>query len=336
MAVPPLRLRLDSRALADNFRWFEGTAGVPACPAIKADGYGLGADEVARHLLAAGARGFAVATWTEAEALAQAVPALIVLHGFQPHDAPCAAALPHARPVLNTPRQMAAWRAAFPGRVADLMLDTGMNRLGLQAGELGLADGIPVDTLHSHFACADEPGHPMTAAQIERLAAIETPARRMIANSAGACLGAAAAFDGTRPGLGLYGGVPHPAARVAPVVHPEALVVQVRDVPAGGTVGYGATWRARVDSRIAILNLGYADGLPRALGPMLAVLAGGRRPLAGRISMDLIAVDVTGADVTEGDWLPLEFDLQRLAAAGTVSQYELLTGLSRRYERCWT
>lgn len=338
MAFSPLRLILDGEALVRNFHWFQTRAGVPATPAIKADGYGLGAAEVMKRLREAGARAFAVSTWAEVAALADPEAELIVLHGFQPADAATVGAFPLARPVLNSPAQLQAWRSTFPGRVADLMVDTGMNRLGLEPAELAVADGMAIDTIHSHFACADEPDHPMTGRQIERFAGLAASGRRrMIANSAGACLGAQAAFDGIRPGLGLYGGIPHPDAKVEPVVRPQALVLQVRDVPAGQSVGYGATWRASARSRIAIINLGYADGIPRGLGTALSFIVGERRcPAVGRVSMDLIAVDVTGADVAEGDWLTLDLDLPLLAKVGLFSQYELLTALSRRYERLWT
>lgn len=335
----PLRLRLDSQALAGNFRWFEEKAGVPAIPAVKADGYGLGAAEVVRILERSGARAFAVSTWPEAVALARPDLPILVLHGFTAECTPAARALPAARPVLNTPAQCAQWATAFPGRTADIMVETGMNRLGLAAGDLGAVAGIRVDTVHSHLACADEPAHPLTPRQLaafHAFAGFEPQARRALANSAGICWGRAYSFDHVRPGLGLYGGVPHPDAQVMPVVRPEARVIQLRDVPEGAEVGYGATWRARRESRIATLNIGYADGISRLLAPHLHVLAGGRRlPLAGRISMDMLAVDVTGTTITEGDWLPLDFDLPALSAASGLSQYELLTWMSRRYDRLW-
>jgi alanine racemase len=220
------------------------------------------------------------------------------------------------------------------------MVDTGMNRLGVAVEDLGALPGVAIDTVHSHLACADDPAHPMTARQIAvfREVVAATPgARHALANSAGICWGPDYAFDGVRPGLGLYGGRPHPDAVVRSVVKPLTRVLQVRAVPAGGQVGYGAAWTARRDSRIAIVNLGYADGIAQRLAPHLRALAGSQVcPGAGRISMDLIAIDVTGTEVAEGDWLALDFDVQRLAEAGGMSQYELLTALSRRYERRWT
>ncbi|MCG2841760.1 alanine racemase [Sandaracinobacter sp. RS1-74] len=330
---------MEEAALAANFRWFEERAGVPAIPAVKADGYGLGAAQVVERLLKAGARTFAVSSWWEAQALGRPDLPLVVLHGFTPDCAPAAAALPLARPALATVAQCRAWAEAFPGREADLMVNTGMNRLGLEASELGAADGLRLAVLHSHLACADEPAHPHTPAQLAAFRALSGAlpgVTRALANSAGICWGREYSFDHVRPGIGLYGGVPHPDARVAQVVRPEARVLQVRDVPEGQTVGYGAVWTARRDSRVAILNAGYADGLPRQLMQRLRVRLGGALlPLAGRISMDMLAVDVTGADVAEGDWLAFDFDLPALTEGTGLAQYELLVWMSRRYDRIW-
>jgi alanine racemase len=338
-APAPLRLKLDGTALATNFDHYQKLAAVPAIPAVKADGYGLGAAEVVRRLEAAGARSFAVATWPEAAALARPDLPILVLHGFTAADTPAAAALPLARPVLNTLRQTADWHAAFPGRPADLMVDTGMNRLGIAPGDLGSLPPLPLDTVHSHLACADDPSHPLTALQLARfrdVAAATPKARHALANSAGICWGQAYSFDAVRPGLGLFGGQPHPAAPTRHVVTPEARVLQVRTVNAGDPVGYGASWIAPADSRVAILNIGYADGIPRALGPHLGIPHGSRRlKLAGLISMDMLAVDVTGTDIAEQDWLPLDWDLPTLANAIGASQFELLVRLSQRFERIW-
>lgn len=341
-AEPALRVRCSRQALADNWRWFRQRAGVPAAAAVKADAYGTGIAGAVSTLRDAGCDIFLVSTWAEAEVAAQVAGGhtLLVLHGFHPADAPMAAALPQARPVLNTMAQVRDWAAAFPGRAADLMADTGMNRLGLAESDVVAAlDLLPVEVLHSHLACADTPAHPLNAAQHRRFAALAaaTPGvRHSLANSAGVCLGADWAFDLVRPGLGLFGGHPHPDAPAHRVAVPEARVIQMRTVPAGAPVGYGAVWIAPRDSRIAILNIGYADGVPRAVSPHLAVEIGGRRCMAaGRISMDMTAFDVSGADVAEGDWLPLDWDLAALSAGSGVTEYELLTGLSRRAPRLW-
>ncbi len=338
-APAALRLRLDGDALVANFRWFQGRAGVPAIPAVKADGYGLGASEVVARLHAAGASAFAVSTWAEAAALARPDLTVLVLHGFTADCTAAARALPLARPVLNTPAQCEAWREAFPGRAADLMVDTGMNRLGLSPGELPAADGIALHTVHSHLACADMPDHPLTPRQLAafRIVVAATPgASHALANSAGICWGRDYSFDAVRPGLGLYGGTPHPAARVRQVVTPEARVIQVRTVQPGETVGYGATWTARRESRIAILNIGYADGVPQSLGADLAIGHCGKDfGVTGRISMDMLAVDVTDATAEEGDWLALDWNLRMLARASGTSEYQFLVSLSPRFARRW-
>lgn len=337
--MPPanLRLTIDTAALAANWRALARASGTAACgAAVKADGYGTGAVEAAGALARAGCREFFVASWAEAAVLV--VPAgcrVAVLHGVQ--DGEMATALAsQAVPVLCTPAQVAAWRDAAPGRVCDVMVDTGMNRLGLAAGDLGLLDGLAVDTLHSHLACADRPAHPMNPRQLAAFRAVVAAvphARASLANSAAIMLGPDYAFDLTRPGIGLYGGgIPG----VAPVVGIEARVVQVRDVPAGQPVGYGGTWSAVRPARIAVLNLGYADGYPRALSNAGVFFADGIEcPVAGRVSMDLVAVDVTGAAVTEGDWLRAGFDLCATATTAGISQYELLTGLGHRYARVY-
>lgn len=339
-AEPALRIRCDRAALQANYRWFAGQAGVPAAAAVKADAYGTGAAGAVPALIAAGCRQFLVSSWAEALALPPDTPGILVLHGYHPMDRAAATVCPAAAPVLNTACQVRDWAAAFPGRPADLMVDTGMNRLGVAATDVAAAIAAgPIGTIHSHLACADTPDHPLNARQLGNFRALASgfPTHRFsLANSAAICLGPAWSFDAVRPGIGLYGGRPHPAAPAARVATPEARVIQLRTVQPGDQVGYGATFTATRVSSVAILNIGYADGVPRALAPHLAVLAGAHRcPLAGRISMDMIAVDVTGAGVGEGDWLALDWDLATLSAATTLSDYELLTGLSRRAPRVW-
>ena len=338
----PLRLDLDGAALVANWRRMRAAQPGAACgAAIKADGYGLGAAEVLERLAIAGCRDLFVATWNEAVALGP-IPdevTVAVLHGVRAEDLALARAHP-ARPVLNTATQVARWKAAGGG-ACDVMVDTGMNRLGLSPEEAksGLLDGLDIATLHSHLACADQPGHPLNAHQQASFAGLcaAVPARRhALANSAGILLGAGYGFDLTRPGLALYGGAPRADAAMAPVVRPFAQVLQLRTVPAGATVGYSAEWRAAAPTRVAVLNVGYADGLFRRAGEGLVADAGGRRiEVLGRVSMDLLAVRAPD-DVAEGDWLELPFDLPTLAAHAGMSQYELLTGLGRRYQRRWT
>src|SRR5204862_52467 len=171
------------------------------------------------------------------------------------------------RPVLNTADQIARWKQAAAGRPCDVMIDTGMNRLGIRIDELHLLNGLEIHTLHSHLACADEDSA-INTVQRDRFAAVAATvkARRYsFANSAGICLGRDYAFDLVRPGLALYGGVPRDEAvgHIAQVAYPEAEIVQRRTVREGETIGYGATWTARTDTAAAIVNLGYADGYLR-------------------------------------------------------------------------
>jgi len=247
-----------------------------------------------------------------------------------------------ARPVLNTPTQVARWKAASGG-ACDVMVDTGMNRLGVSAPDIadGLLDGLAIETLMSHLACADDESV-MNAEQRDRFAALvgKTAARRMsLANSAGIALGTDFAFDLTRPGLALYGGVPRGTLSdaVAPVVTMEAQVLQRRTVGAGESVGYNATGTATAETEIGIVNLGYADGYFRGFSDRgIAWSNGEPLPVIGRVSMDLVAVAMpAGMRLDEGDWLSFDSDLRGAAARSGMSQYELLTSLGARFSRCW-
>ena len=341
----PHRLKIDRQALVSNWRCLSRMSGAAACgAAVKADAYGLGARETVTELLNAGCRDFFVSTWCEAEPLIPLLggAALSVLHGLAEEDVAHAAAS-HARPVLNTPLQVARWRERGRGRPCDVMIDTGMNRLGLSATEAagGMLEGLVVETLMSHLACADEDSD-ANRRQLDafRSVAATVPARRLsLANSAGICLGPDYAFDLTRPGLALYGGIPRPEAegQIRQVVRIEAQVVQRRRIGAGDAVGYNATFTAGEGMELAILNLGYADGYLRAFSSRgRARIGDAFAPLVGRVSMDLtaIAVDVV-PELREGDWVELDFGLPDAAAQSGLSQYELLTMLGSRYERVW-
>ena len=265
---------------------------------------------------------------------------MCVLHGVGPEDLDAVHAS-KARPVLNTVAQVARWKEAAPGRFCDVMVDTGMNRLGLSVEQLTHLDGLEIHTLHSHLACADEDSA-MNAVQRERFAAVAATvkARRYaLANSAGICLGRDYSFDLVRPGLALYGGIPRAEAigHISQVAFPEAEVVQRLTIKAGETCGYGATWQAQTDTEVAIVNIGYADGYLRCFaGKGSASIDGKPLPLVGRVSMDLIALDVSAApELAEGDWVTLDYDLPSASDASGLSQYELLTGLSERLERRW-
>ena len=337
----PLRLRLDRAALQHNFRWLEERAGVPAGAAIKADGYGIGAVETMQALHDSGCRTFFVSTYAEAQELG-AVPGdadLVVLHGPAPEDS---AAESSARPVLNSVEQVARWKRIAPARPADVMIDTGMNRLGLRPEEVAALDGLAIDTLHSHLACADE-DKDMNARQLAafRKVAAAVPAKRYsIANSAGICLGRDYSFDLVRPGLSLYGGIPRREAKghIRQVARVDAQIVQRRAIRGGESCGYGATFVAGADTEAAIVNIGYADGYLRGFSSSGSAFAGEfALPVLGRVSMDLVALGCDSvADLKEGDWVELDYDLPSASEASGLTQYELLTTLGSRFERTWS
>lgn len=338
----PLRLRLDAAALIANWRALDRLSGTAACgAAVKANGYGLGAPGVVARLAGAGCRDFFVATWAEAATLEHLDVEVAVLHGVRAED--MAAALRcKSRPVLNTAAQIARWREAGGGR-CDVMVDTGMNRLGISVEQVqqGLLDGLVIDTLLSHLACADEDS-PANARQCAALRALRgrTAARRLsLANSAGIALGADYAFDLTRPGLALYGGVPRGelAGVVCQVVTPEAQILQRRTLASGESIGYNALHTATASTEVAILNIGYADGYWRGFSNTgSARIEEAVLPVLGRVSMDLTAISVDAAPMlAEGDWVALDYALPHAAALSGMSQYELLTGLGARFERVW-
>ena len=338
----PLRLTIDRSAIQSNWRWLQDYAGVPAGAAVKAEAYGLGAREATEALIEAGCRDFFVSTWAEAERLGNLPEgvSLVVLHGVGLDDAEAALRL-SARPCLNSANQVARWKEIAPDRACDVMIDTGINRLGLRPTEIGLLDGLMIDTLHSHLACADEDSA-MNGMQLERFRAVASvvPANRYaMANSAGICLGREYSFDLVRPGLALYGGVPRAEAEgnIRQVARVEAQVLQRRTIPVGETCGYGATFHANEDAEAAILNIGYADGYLRGFSSHGSAFVGEYAlPVLGRVSMDLLAVGVDAApQLSEGDWVEIDYDLPGASKQSGLSQYELLTTLGSRFERRW-
>ncbi|MFN3668465.1 MAG: alanine racemase [Brevundimonas sp.] len=341
---PPATLTVDLTALAANFHTLAAAGGAPVHPVIKADSYGLGAEACARRLMAEGARTFFVARAGEGERLRAALgpePAIYVLDGCLTDRA---ARLRGAdlKPVLNTGAQLAEWHAAGGGNCG-LQIDTGMNRLGFRVEEAPEPfDGL--DLVMSHLACADDPAAPMNARQRDAFAVAATRypgAVRSFANSGGAFLGPDYAFDALRPGVCLYGGGPEgrPDDRIRPVATLTAEVLQLREVPAGESVGYSRGFVAEAPRRIATCAAGYADGVLRAYSPGGRVfVAGELRPIVGRVSMDVCAVDVTGLEVAVGDRVEL-FGPNRMldeaaAAAGTIA-YELLTSVTARIPRVY-
>ena len=339
----PLRLRLDRAALQHNWRWLQDRAGVPAGAAIKADGYGLGAREAMASLHEAGCRTFFVSTYAEAEELGP-VPgdsALVVLHGVGPDDMGAAAQF-DARPVLNSVEQVTRWKQVAPDRAVDVMVDTGMNRLGLRPEELGVLDGISIDTLHSHLACADEesPTNARQMCDFKAIAGAVSAKRYAMANSAGICLGRDYSFDLVRPGLSLYGGIPRAEAegQIRQVVRVDAQVIQRRTIRAGERCGYGGTYLAAADAEAVIVNIGYADGYLRGFSSRGSAFAREfALPVLGRVSMDLLALGCDAVPgLKEGDWVEIDYDLPTASEASGVAQYELLTTLGSRFERIWS
>ena len=341
---PPLRLRLDGEALVSNWKWLAGQSGTAACgAAVKADAYGLGAREVVTRLARAGCSQFFVAHWGEAAAITDLVPPgqIAVLNGLDADD-PADVLHIGALPVLNTPMQIAGWKAAGGGE-CHVMLDSGINRLGIGIEQMqqGLFDGLEIDILLSHLASADEDS-PQNASQLTQFIGMTqsvSAQRKSLANSAGIMLRADFHFDLTRPGLSLYGGIARPemAGHIRPVVQPQALVLQVRDLPSGALVGYNATYETAEPTRVATLAIGYADGYWRGFsGKGHVTFDGQQLPVIGRVSMDLLLVNAnTAPQLAEGDWVDVGFDLLTASAASGMSQYELLTGIGHRSERNW-
>ena len=346
-ALARAKLVIDLEAIAANWRALAARGGRAETAAVlKADAYGLGAAEVGPALRAAGARSFFVALAEEGAALRAALgpgPAIYVLSGLLPGDAATLRAH-DLIPCLNSAAQISDFEQSLPDHPCAVQLDSGMHRLGLDAAELATAldalTRLRPRLVLSHLACADTPDNPANEAQLRAFTALAArlpPAPRSLAATAGILLGPAYHFDLTRPGVGLYGGLPFAAAR--PAVTLSLPVIQVREVAPGGAVGYGGAWIAARPSRVATLSAGYADGLLRAIANGAVQLFAGERPcpLIGRVSMDLVAADVTDLPAVPAHLEILNArqgvdDLAR--AAGTIG-YEILTSLGDRYERVY-
>jgi alanine racemase len=339
----PLRLTLDVDALVHNWRALDRLSGAArAGAAVKADGYGLGARRVVQALAGAGCAEFFVAHLAEVEPLLDLVPPakIAVLHG--PLTAQDAAFAKGAgiRPVINSLRQAQLWQDAGGG-ACDLMIDTGINRLGVPMSDLGdpALAGLQIGVLHSHLASADvdSPQNDLQRRRWDEARSHVPHTRASLANSAGIVLGADYHGDLTRPGIALYGGVPCAAlaGEIWQVVRPEAVIMQVRDVAAGEGIGYNATFTAPTAMRLGVISLGYADGYLRCWSGKGAMLAeGARLPVLGRVSMDMTVIDLSAAPaLAEGDWVTAEYALPEASALTGLSQYELLTSLGRRFSR---
>ena len=342
MATGTLTIDLD--AIAANWRALDrqSGAGVQTAAVVKADAYGLGVTRVARALAHGGARRFFVAAAEEGAAVRQALgpgPQIAVLSGHMAGDTEMIHDL-DLTPMLNSLEQITRHLESLPGHPFGVQLDTGMNRLGVELLEWQAVAPIIVDAgpelLMSHLACADEPDHAMNEAQLKAFHEMTdgTGLPRSLAATGGILLGARYHFDLTRPGTGLFGGRPYEAA--IPALTLTLPVIQTREVSPGETVGYASAWVAERPSIIATLAAGYADGLPRTLSNRAQLWDGDIAcPLVGRVSMDMITVDIT--DLPE---IPRELDIlgpnqpvDVLAdIAGTIG-YELLTALGPRYTR---
>jgi alanine racemase len=336
------RLNIDLDAIVANWRALDAMTACETAAVVKADGYGLGAVAVARALAAAGVRRFFVAQAEEGGILRRALGETPVICVFSGHMAGDAQAIRDAAllPMLNSPEQFARHRDALPGHPYGIQLDSGMNRLGMEPADWSAlraqAEAGPLRLVMSHLACADAPDHPANAAQLrafrEMTGGMAVP--RSLAATGGILLGPDYHFEMTRPGIGLYGGLPFAGAR--PVARLSLPVIQVRDVAPGEFVGYGCSFTATRPTRIATVSAGYADGLIRAMSNRATLWAGDVPcPLAGRVSMDLLTADVTALDeVPEAlDILGPAQGVDALAeAAGTIG-YEILTSLGARYVR---
>lgn len=342
MATASLTIDLD--AIAANWRALDRLSGpdVQTGAVVKADAYGLGAGRVARALAQAGARRFFVAAAEEGAAVRQALgpgPQINVLSGHMAGDTEMIGDL-DLTPMLNSLEQITRHLEALPGHPFGVQLDTGMNRLGVEMLEWQAVAAILLDAgpvmLMSHLACADEPDHPMNLAQLEAFHEMTdgTGVPRSFAATGGILLGPKYHFDLTRPGIGLYGGRPFETAQRA--VGLALPVIQIREVAPGETVGYAAAWEAEAPALIATLQGGYADGLIRSLSGN-AVLWDGDTPcpVVGRVSMDMITVDVTHLAETPRslDILGPHQSVDDLADAGGTIGYEILTLLGARYQR---
>ena len=335
-------LSIDLEALTANWRSLDKMTDVETCAVVKADGYGLGVAEVGRALMKVGVKRFFVAVAEEGVTLRKALGSNVEICVFAGHmrgDTDMIADM-MLTPIINTIGQLTRHLEALPEHPFGVQLDTGMNRLGLEINEWASVAEIALSQncrlVMSHLACADTPNHPMNRQQLDQFHlmtdGINVP--RSLAATGGILLGSEYHFDMTRPGIGLYGGAPFTDA--VPVVKLDLPVIQVRNVEVGETVGYANSWTAERPSKIATLSAGYADGFIRALSGGANLWHGAQAvPLVGRVSMDLITVDVTDLPELPGVLSVLGPDqtVDELAArAGTIG-YEILTSLGSRYQR---
>jgi alanine racemase len=357
-------LAIDLGAIEANWKRLAGmTVPVECAAVVKGDAYGCGLEQVAARLHKAGCRTFFVADIGEGRRLRALLrdATIYVLNGVLPSTGRTFADA-NLKPVINSPTELAEWDSfvatnGWNGGAA-LHIDTGMNRLGLTVEEaVAIASRAKSEThgftlLMSHFACADVPDHPMNDRQIRLFRELRILYRGIpssLANSSGIFLGGTVHCDLVRPGAALFGVNPTPGRKnpMRPVVELKGRIIQVRLVKKGESVGYAAAYTTTRPTRVAIVAVGYADGYARAAGaakgkpPAEVIIAGKRSPLIGRISMDLIAADVTDlpeGGARRGDLATLiggELGVDELGAATGTIGYEVLTSLGRRYHRVY-
>ena len=356
-------LTIDLGALVANWRSLQARAGTEAAAVVKANAYGIGIEPAVTALAAAGCKSFFVAHLSEGiRARAVAPDATVyILNGLLPGS--CGRYAEHdLSPVLGSPEELREWAgfrtSGARTRPAALHLDTGMNRLGLPAGDgpeaiLALKseiDAAGIGLVMSHFASSEDEADPANARQMAAFAAIATALPGIPAslkNSSGHFLKDCPSYQLTRPGYALYGGNPTPGQPnpMRAVVGLTSRILQLRDIRAGTQVGYNGRWTARRDSRLATICLGYADGYPRnASGTDAnpggsAIVDGVVCPFVGTVSMDLVIIDVTdlpAMSVKRGDPVTLiggPLDLDTVGAGAKTIGYEILTSLGRRHAR---
>jgi alanine racemase len=335
-------LDIDLDAIVANWCALNAMGSAETAAVVKADGYGLGLAEVATALARAGAQQFFVAVVEEGVVLRRALGPGPKINIFSGHMAGATDAIAQSDliPMLNSGEQVARHKTALPGHAYGVQLDTGMNRLGMEPRDWSALrsdlESGPLSLVMSHLACADTPAHPQNTAQLLSFEEMTEGlgVQRSLAATGGILLGPQFHFDLVRPGIGLYGGMPFAAA--TPVVQLRLPVIQTRDLEVGETVGYSATWTARRPSKIATVSAGYADGLIRMMSGHACLYAGDVPcRLAGRVSMDLLTVDVT--DLAEmPDYLDIlgpHQGVDALADAAQTIGYEILTSLGHRYHR---
>lgn len=339
------KLSIDLDALASNWRNLDALSAGETAAVVKANGYGLDVARVGQALARAGARNFFVAIAEEGVALRRALGPDLGISVFSGHMAGDTKLLQDfdLTPMLNSVDQMLRHFESLPGHKFGVQLDSGMNRLGMEPAEWAALRDISLGQnpvlIMSHLACADEPDHAMNALQLktfrEMTEGVDVP--RSLAATGGILLGPEYHFDLCRPGIGLYGGLPFRDA--LPVISLDLPVIQIRDVLPGESVGYGNAWIARRPSRIATVAAGYADGLIRAMGAGISAYANDMAcPVVGRVSMDLITLDVTDlpADPENLSLINAHQTVDKIAdAAGTIG-YEILTSLGHRYARSYS